>query len=269
MHPSTNSAIDTDVLPLRVRVGDGEVSYFRRGAGHPTLYLHSAGDGGSWIPFHTSLSRHVDLIAPDHAGFGDTSDYPAYSSIDELVDHYLRFLEVVEVDQFDLVGTSFGGWIAAALATRVPDRVRRLVLLAPAGIHLPTEPIVDLFAMSPPELVRTLYHDPGVVADVLGTALTPREEAALDRAMSSLARLSNSRHLDDPELESALPRITAHTRVIAAEHDQVIPREHCRRYVRAIPRSELVVVPDCGHGLYGELLDPVADAVVTFLTCNP
>ena len=69
----------------------------------------------------------------------------------------------MKLERFDLVGCSIGGWIAADMATKSPERVRRLVLVGPVGVKVgPVDKldIPDIFAMPRDKLNALLYHDP-------------------------------------------------------------------------------------------------------------
>lgn len=249
----------------RMAAGSGSISFFRAGRGRPVLFLHAAGGAGEWNPFHQRLSEQFDLIAPDHPGFGSSDDLVELTTVDDLVYHYLDVLDEFGLDRVDLVGASFGGWLAAELAVHSPERVRRLVLLGPAGLRIPEHPVADLFLMTPPQLVAALYHDPQFVDEILAVEPTVDEILATYRDLGALARFGWKPFLNNPKLERRLRRISSPTRVVAAEHDRIIPRTHCERYVAAIPDAELVVVENCGHAFYGERPDAVADAVAAFL----
>ena len=78
-----------------------------------------------------------------------------------------------------------------------------------------------------------------------------------------------SRSCTTPTCPPRLSRITAPTLVITPEVDVVIPRAHSEAYAAAIDGAVLRVIPDCGHALYFELPDLVADEVIAFLTDAP
>jgi pimeloyl-ACP methyl ester carboxylesterase len=250
----------------RMEMGSGSISLFRAGAGDPVLFLHAAGGAGEWNPFHQRLSERFDLIAPDHPGFGLSDDLPEVGTVDDLVYHYLDVLDRLELDRVDLVGASFGGWVAAALAVHSPERFRKIVLMAPVGLRVPEAPVTDLFILTPPQLVRALFSDPAMVEAVLGVQPGVDDILRSYRDMGALARYGWRPFLNDPKLERRLRRVSAPTRVVAAEHDAIVPRLHCERYAAGIPGAQLVVVPDCGHALYGERPDAVAATVIDFLT---
>ena len=111
-----------------------------------------------WIPFYERLSERVDLIAPEHPGFGDT-EFPEWlDGFDDLVLHYRDFFDLLELERLHLVGYSLGGWIAAHLAIFYPERLKSLTLITPAGMHVPEAPMVDLFAMPPEGIPDLLFN---------------------------------------------------------------------------------------------------------------
>lgn len=252
--------------PTRVPMGSGEVSFFRQGSGRPVLVLHAAGGAGAWNPYLEQLSQHFDVIAPDHPGFGLSDELPEVTTVQEIAAHYVRLLDQLGIDRLDVVGASFGGWIAAELATTIPDRVEHLVLMAPAGLHLPDAPPANLFEMGPEQLVRALFYDDAVVTAALSAPPTPEAIAQNERDMTAFGRFAREPFLHDPELPGRLPKITAPTLVLTAEVDEIIPRPHSEAYAEAISGSTLREVPRTAHGLYHERPDAVADEVIGFLT---
>jgi pimeloyl-ACP methyl ester carboxylesterase len=251
----------------RVPMGSGEINLFRQGTGRPVLVLHAAGGAGSWNPYLEELSQHFDVIAPDHPGFGLSDELPEVATMTQLVDHYLGLLDVLGLDRFDLVGASFGGWLAAELASTIPDRIDHLILMAPAGLHLPETPPADLLAMQPEQLVRALFFDSAIADAALAEPPTPEVAAQGARDGAAFARFATAGEvfLHNPELPKRLSGITAPTLVLAAEDDRIIPREHSDAYAAAVPGAVLHVVPGVGHALYQENPGAVAAEVIGFL----
>ena len=118
------------------------------------------------------------MIAPSHPGFGK-SDLPDWlDSVEDIAHVYLELMDRLGLDEVDLLGCSVGGWIAADMATKTPERVKRLVLVGPVGVKVgPPDKldIPDIFAMPQDKLNRLLYHDadksrPDLAVDVRGRA---------------------------------------------------------------------------------------------------
>src|SRR5581483_4589041 len=104
------------------------------GDGLPLVFLHG---GGTVEGFDAllPLAEHGRLIVPHHPGFGASADDPAIDSLHDYVLHYLDLFDALELDELTLIGLSLGGYLAAMLAIEQAQRVRRLVLAAPFGLH--------------------------------------------------------------------------------------------------------------------------------------
>jgi len=118
-----------------VYAGPVKTSYLASGSGNPVLLLHGAGKGGiQWYTVIGPLSREFSVIAPDIVGYGE-SDKPSASYDREFFVNWLcEFVDALNLDRIDLVGTSQGGAIALQFALENPERVSRLVLVNSAGL---------------------------------------------------------------------------------------------------------------------------------------
>jgi pimeloyl-ACP methyl ester carboxylesterase len=255
--------------PQRAHSRFGTCSLFRQGSGHPVLVLHAAGGAGAWNPYLERLSAHFDVIAPDHPGFGNSPELPGVDTIADLVEHYVSLIDNLELERLDLVGASLGGWLAAEIACAIPERLDHLVLMAPPGMFIPDAPPADLFTMPPDEIVRALFWDGAKAEAMLATPLPPEAAAQAERDAAAFAKYAAEPLLHNPDLPSRLSCIRAPTLVITPEVDVVIPRAHSEAYAAAIDGAVLRVISRCGHALYFELPDLVADEVIAFLTDVP
>src|SRR5574343_1731234 len=118
------------------------------GAGKPVLLIHGSGPGvtawANWRLVLPELGKTCRAIAPDMVGFGYT-ERPAgiEYGVDGWVAHAIGLLDALGIEQTYLIGNSFGGAIALALAIRHPQRVRRLVLMGSVGVPFDITPELD------------------------------------------------------------------------------------------------------------------------------
>jgi len=123
-------------------------NYHDRGEGFPVLLIHGSGPGVSawanWRLVLPELANSHRVIAPDMAGFGFT-DRPegAVYDMDLWVAQALGLLDALNVPRAHIVGNSFGGAIALALAIHHPERVARLALMGSVGVPFPITPGLD------------------------------------------------------------------------------------------------------------------------------
>jgi pimeloyl-ACP methyl ester carboxylesterase len=227
----------------------------RGGAGRPLLYLHSALGEAAWLPHLGALAEFREVFAPAHPGFLSSEGIDEIRDIEDLVFHYLAYLDAKGWESVDVVGLSLGGWIAAELAARYPERVSRLVLTASVGIWIRERPIADLFALDarfPERLRELLFHDATspvaqAVAVAWGSELPDAVLENVLKAFAATAKIGWNPLLHDPRLEGLLPRVTAPTLCVWGADDRVVPLEYGERFAKRIPGARLEVIRACGH----------------------
>ena len=236
------------------------------GRGRPLLVLHPEFAAKTWAPYHDALAAHFQVLAPDHLGFGD-SERPAWlDGIDDLVLHYRDLLDLLAIERLSIVGSSLGGWIAAAFAIAHPERVERLVLAAPAGIKIDGVPRYDYFANPIEDVLTHLFHDPARAAQLLPTEYGAEVVVRGYHELTTLARLSWNPYLYDPKLQQRLARISAPTLLVWGADDAVLPLPHAEAWAAALPCATLKVLPNCGHLVPLERADAFTALAIEFLS---
>jgi pimeloyl-ACP methyl ester carboxylesterase len=252
-------------------VGGTRVKLLRGGSGEPLLYLHSAGGETLWMPFHDELSKHFELFAPAHPGFDSSEGLEKIDSIHDLVFHYIDFFDAMGWESVSIVGLSLGGWLGAELAVHHARRVKKLVLVDAAGLHVPGAPMAPLWehARQPERLRRLLFADPdGLLARMLIQDPEDLPEPLLLlqlRAAEASARVGWNPYFHDPRLRERLGRVRAPTLILWGEQDRLIPLAHAHAYAAGIAGARLVVLPECGHMVPFERTAEFVAATVEFL----
>jgi pimeloyl-ACP methyl ester carboxylesterase len=235
------------------------------GSGPPLLFLHGAGGAGRWLPFHERLAERFTVHLPVHPGHGGSPTAEWIEHISDLAFHYLDFLDAEGLGRAHLAGSSFGGWIAAEMATMASHRLASLSLIGPVGIKVEGWIYPFLFAFELPQLVETVFHDP-----MNAMALAPADMTSVEamtelyRERAALARVSWNPYLYNPLLRRRLARITAPTLLCWGEHDRVAPLICARAWAKEIPGARLLTFGKSGHLPHVEEPDAVAAAVTEF-----
>jgi pimeloyl-ACP methyl ester carboxylesterase len=214
------------------------------------------------------LAERFTVYLPSHPGHGGSPPAEWIEHISDLAFLYLDFLDAEGLERVHLVGSSFGGWIAAEMATMASHRLVSLVLIAPVGIKVEGWSYPFLFALELPELVSTVFHDP-----LAALALAPRDLTSVDglaelyRERAALARVSWNPYLYDPLLRRRLGRITAPTLLCWGAHDRVASLICAEAWAKEIPEARLLTFAASGHLPHVEEAEAVAAAVSAF--CMP
>ncbi len=254
------------VVEETLLIGGKEIQLYHGGEGPPLLYLHGAGTYG-WMPVHDRLAGRHRVYLPVHPGFGTSQGLGEIENIEDLVFHTLDVMDKLGLERPDVVGLSLGGWLAAELALRQPQRVNRLVLVDAAGVRLPGVPMGEIFLAAPPRARELLFSDPrSPLAMTLVPDTPPPERMELVlRGREAAARLLWNPHVQYRKLTSRLPRIKAPTLVVWGVDDRLIPLAYGQAYQRGIPGATLVTLDRCGHLPPFEQPERFAEIVLGFL----
>ena len=147
--------LETELVQTHV----GKVQVHRGGSGRPVVYLHSATGEGVGLPYVDSLAERYEVIAPMFPGYGESEGIDDIDDMEDVTFHLLDLFDVLGLTAPVVSGTSLGGWMALELATRYPEKVSKLVLVNPVGLHFDEAPINELFGRTPGELADMLFAD--------------------------------------------------------------------------------------------------------------
>lgn len=259
-----------------------QAAYFEEGTGIPILCLHGfLGDGTAWLPLiaqrttQSSAQQPIRWIALDLLGFGESSKPELRYNIWHQVAFLQEFIGALELDQFWLMGHSYGGWTAAAYAIacatgayglpqeRQPmppphNACAGLILVAPAGIR--DDQFVGRYAHLRPLLWESPWIDWGIKAlaplsQWVGQQKTFAQIQQVRQALTEQPvaksfirdRLRPEDAIDT--LEQDLHHITLPTLILAAAEDDTIPLWHCETYAQGIPTAALHVFEKATHAL--------------------
>jgi|SRR5215467_1008728 pimeloyl-ACP methyl ester carboxylesterase len=235
------------------------------------VLLHGLGASADrWLKVAPVLAKSYRLLIPDIIGSGYSDKPTVEYTIEFFVEFLQDFLEQIGIERMNLMGSSFGGYLAAEFAIRFTSRVKKLVLAAPAGIMRSSTRVLDQYIMA------ALYptHD---------NALRAFKEMAFDSEVVSdetvkdfvnRMRLPNSKYAfmstllgirDSPSLIPRLGRLTSPTLIIWGVDDRMIPSNYARE-LESIPDSKLILMNACGHTPYVEKPNEFSDIVLKFLS---
>ncbi|MDR3483020.1 MAG: alpha/beta fold hydrolase [Burkholderiaceae bacterium] len=274
-----NLTMDNPEIASNIRAAGILTNYHDVGAGFPALLLHGSGPGVSawanWRLTIPALALHCRVIAPDMAGFGYSERRADIRyDLDTWVAQAVGLLDALGIASADVVGNSFGGALALALAIRHPSRVRRLVLMGSVGVPFAITPGLDAVWGYTPSIanMRALLDifafDRTLVSDELAQL---RYQASVrpgfQESFSAMFPAPRQRWVDAMAAdEAAIRALPQETLVLHGREDRVIPLSNSLTLAQWIPRSQLHVFGHCGHWTQIEHAGRFNRLVADFLT---
>jgi triacylglycerol lipase len=226
------------------------VRYYDCGTGSPLVLIHGIGsDADEWAFCLQPLSAAHRVLALDLLGFG-RSDKPMIEySVEGFVEVVERFLHILGIERASFVGSSLGGWIAAAFALHLPQNVDKLVLIDAAGLFADVSELpVDLRVSTRRHLrdvFQRVFYDKRLASDEL-VELAYRQH--LERGDGySIDNVLRNLQTGRERLDDRLADLKTPTLIIWGEQDAMIPAATARSFHRLIDGSRLEIIPECGH----------------------
>jgi pimeloyl-ACP methyl ester carboxylesterase len=220
--------------------------------------------------------RAVAMDLPG-AGLSDKPEYPPLYTLDGQVESVVAVMDALRVERALLVGHSMGAPISARVATLVPERVRALLLLAPAGFG--EETLLRIASALTPWFIAP------VLPYLASRWLFAR---VLDFAYGTLCRPS-ARNVDEYWAPSQFPRfvgamwdllhhfdwnagghhdfaqITVPAAVLDGTEDHFLVRYWVERWARVLRHAIFERIAGCGHVVAEEAPEKTVDAAMALL----
>lgn len=237
-----------------------QTNYHEYGQGTPVLLIHGSGPGvtgwANWRLTIPALAENFHVFAPDIVGFGYT-ERPAdvQYNMDTWLNHILGFMDALGIEKAHVVGNSFGGGLALAMAIRAPQRVERLVLMGSAGLPFAlTEGLDRVWGYTATiENMRGLLdlfaYDRSRVTDDLAkmryeASVRPGVQEAFSQMFPAPRQNGVNALASDKEAIKELPHTAM---IIHGREDKVIPLASSYELFGMIQKSQIHVFGQCGH----------------------
>ncbi|GBG60987.1 hypothetical protein CBR_g18583 [Chara braunii] len=236
-----------------------------KGGGFPLVLIHGFGATAlfQWPEQVKELSSVFDLYVPDLLFFGKSTTRRPERSETFQAECLLKLLTKLSVGQFNIVGLSYGGFVAFRMAALEPDRVKKVVVTDCPGAVMTKDDyqellkrcgvknITDLLLPKRPKDLRRLlelaYHRPRwlpvcVLMDAyhaLFTDMVDEKRELLQAVMT---------YLDDPPVKD-LEGLSQQFLIVWGERDVVFPVELATRLAQSLgsTRARIAILEDSGH----------------------
>ncbi len=260
---------------------DGEkIRYVQKGAGRDVLLIHGLpGSIEDWDPVIDRLAARYRVTAYDRPGFGFSSDNAAPHTLAANADTAVKLIEKLGLANAVVVGHSYGGGIALALAARKTANIRGYVSLA--GVSHPSEEVMFILYMNRLPLVGRGLAAAGaamlgdsMMKEMVHMAFTPnmdlltpdyvnkRKEMMFQTKVVMSLSAEDVRYNDNArELLPSYPGITARFIILHGDGDMMVPVDDSRKLAKLLPNAVLNELPGTGHMVQFRHPDRVIAAV--------
>ena len=262
----------------QVQLGRVATNYHDIGDGPPVLLIHGSGPGVSaWANWRLpigALSQDFRCLAPDMAGFGYSTVPQGYEfSRENWLDQLVGFLDAVGVEQVHVIGNSFGGSMALALAIAHPERVGKLVLMGSVGVPFElTDGLDAVWGYEPSipnmaAIMRIFAYNQGLVGeDLVRMRYEASARPGVQESYAAMFPAPRQRWVEAMAHSEADIRAIPHkTLLVHGRDDKVIPLQTSLTLNQWILDSQLHIYGRCGHWTQIEFAAPFSRLIAEFL----
>lgn len=238
-----------------------EIHYEEHGPadGDAVVLIHGFGSSlHTWDLLVPALVEDHRIVRLDLKGFGRSSKYGGDYSPSAQAEVVLALMDHLGIERAHLVAHSMGSLVALVVALEAPDRVERMVLTG-AWVYEEQVPW-SLRSARTPGMGETIFglwyaenlewrfglsfHEPD---RWISEEMLVRARQTLSQPGAKAAALATVRALDLEHWEAEYGRVESPVLLVFGRDDQVARPEYGEQLAAQLPRSELDVVPRCGH----------------------
>jgi pimeloyl-ACP methyl ester carboxylesterase len=260
--------------------------YLHAGTGPPMLLIHGlVGSSANWRGNIAALAQAASVYAIDQLNMGRSQRIPGLDAgLEATADRIAAAMEALGLTQVDIVGHSHGGAVALMFAARHPERVRRLILFAPANpwsypanrlVRVFSTPLGRLVARIGPYLPARLqqigldrmYGDPARIP--AGCLKNYVHDLRIPGTMPHILEIVRNWFAEMAKLEAVLPRVAGiPTLLLWGDRDGAVDPASAAPLQRVLQRSELHTLPGGGHILFEEFPQQTDRLLLEWLRCG-
>jgi len=250
-----------------ILINDLRVNYKIAGEGPAVLVLHGwGGSSDSWRKVQEILSeKGYNILTPDLPGFGKSVTPRAPWGINDYTDFVSSFIKETKLDNFSLLGHSFGGRIAIRFSSLYPEKINKLILCDSAGIKptpdFKTKTIFRLAKIGNAIFTSKILERMKDSARNIFYIITRNRDYARARGVM---RETIKKVLEE-DLLPDLDKVSTKTLIVWGENDRIVPMKYGNIIKENIKDSEIVLIPKVGHSPHLEVPEKLSEIILKFL----
>jgi len=257
-----------DAMDVKTSYGSTHINACGPGDGYPLVLLHAAGLSSTvWFANIAELSAHHRVYAVDV--IGDAGKSVADRLMQKRTDYAEWLKEVFDglnVERGNLLGYSYGGWLTLNMALAYPERLHKIVLLAPAASLRPLGFITKLILY----LGEIKIHPPArSMLKAIAAKETVLEEAFVQLMELVTRYCSPASMYPNVYTDEELKQIDLPVLLLIGSEDKIYnPRKATERAQRWLPDLTAEIIQDAGHLLIMDQPAIINARILEFLSSN-
>ncbi len=253
--------------------------YETHGAGEPLILIPGFASGAwTWFGQIEDLAESFQVVTFDPRGIGKSKirkNERQNLSTKTFVEDVLQILDKLEIEKANILGASFGGFVAQEFALSFPERLDKLILACTSsGGRHHVKPDI--------EILRSFTPDPNLslgerIRKFFRPAFTGEFHAEHGEEVEKVCRLREENEVSEAtysaqlqtafsfDAENKLNEIKHETLVITGDRDKVVPMQNSVHLTEKLPNAKLEIIKNGSHMIFVENAREFNRTVIEFL----
>jgi len=237
-----------------------KTTYKTFGDGTPLLILHGWGSNSDrWIPVAEQISKNgFKVIVPDLPGFGKSDPLSIPWDTNKYIDWIEKLVKELNLEEFYLLGHSFGGALASKMAVKHVQDVKKLFLVSAACVRKKTN--TKKFSAIISKIIKIFYFIPyyAFFRKAVYKFIIRKSDYVYVEGIMKATYLN----VVAEDLSFHLPFIKVPTVIIWGDKDEFTPIQEGYFIEKQIKKSKIIVIPGAGHDLNRKQPELLAEKVL-------
>jgi pimeloyl-ACP methyl ester carboxylesterase len=260
-----------------IKTEDFELFYERKGTGEPLVLIPGFAAGAwTWFRQIEELAEDFRVITFDPRGISRSkTSRETIVSLRKIADDVAALLDELKIERANVLGVSFGGFVAQEFALAYPERLKKLILACTSfgGVNhvAPQWEVLSAF-IATDDLNKTER-----IRKFMIPAFTPEFYAENREVVEKVCRLREQNFVPETvymqqlqaatnfDAENRLKNIKAETLILTGEKDIVVPPQNSKNLAEKIPNASLKIIENGSHMFFIENADEFNNAITNFL----
>ena len=263
-------SVQVEERDIQTSFGRTHLLVFGNPRGKPLVLLHQGfSNSADWKYMAPKLQEKYRVFAVDIVGeMGKSYAYDPPKIEREVSPWFVQVLDSLGLDRVSICGHSNGGFQAMLIARQIPDRVERLILLAPAAgfRNFSTKFYLTTFgaALFPTHtILETFKSTASMKPDRRSDEISGMQRITFTVGANQLKVYP--REFSDEELRE----IKAPTLLVLGKDEMIYsPVEVAERASRIMPNCRVILLPECGHEIPFDAPEAASSAIDTLMSGN-
>ncbi len=245
---------------MEVNINGVKTSYLSFGTGKPFIILHGWGSASDrWITEAEIIAgKGYQVIVPDLPGFGESEKLVSPWRVNDYLKWLEDFTAELRIQDFYLLGYSFGGAVAAKMAVKYPQRIQKLFLVASAVIRKKSAQKDVSAGLA--KFIKLFYFLPfyAFFRKAIYKFIIRKSDYVYAEGVMKETYLN----VISDDVSYKLSFIKVPTVIIWGDKDQSVPIEDAHTINEKIKNSKLVIIPGADHLMHKKLPELLAEKII-------